>query len=127
MRTQSLFKLAWPIFIEQALIIMVGVVNVYILSRYDSSAAAAVEGCTQVLWNVFLVFAVISLGTSVLVAQNVGAGNRERIDKTAAVSLLFSLGLGLSASVGLTLFGEELLLFLGLSEGLLAHAKPYLL
>lgn len=73
MRTQSLFKLAWPIFIEQALIIMVGVVNVYILSRYDSSAAAAVEGCTQVLWNVFLVFAVISLGTSVLVAQNVGA------------------------------------------------------
>ena len=76
MRTQSLFKLAWPIFIEQALIIMVGVVNVYILSRYDSSAAAAVEGCTQVLWNVFLVFAVISLGTSVLVAQNVGAGNR---------------------------------------------------
>lgn len=127
MRTQSLFKLAWPIFIEQALIIMVGVVNVYILSRYDSSAAAAVEGCTQVLWNVFLVFAVISLGTSVLVAQNVGAGNRERIDKTAAVSLLFSLGLGLFASVGLTLFGEELLLFLGLSEGLLAHAKTYLL
>ena len=127
MRTQSLFKLAWPIFIEQALIIMVGVVNVYILSRYNSSAAAAVEGCTQVLWNVFLVFAVISLGTSVLVAQNVGAGNRERIDKTAAVSLLLSLGLGLSASVGLTFFGEELLLFLGLSEGLLAHAKTYLL
>ncbi|CUH97280.1 putative membrane protein [Propionispora sp. 2/2-37] len=123
----SLFRLAWPIFLELFLITLVGFVNVFILSKYDSVAAAAVEATNQILWNFLLVFAIISLGTSVLVAQNVGAARPETINKVVAVSLFFNTILGLAASMTLLLGGQELLMFMGIADDLLGYAHTYLL
>jgi putative MATE family efflux protein len=123
----SLFKLAWPIFLELFLITLVGFVNVFILSKYDSVAAAAVEATIQILWNFLLVFAIISMGTSVLVAQNVGAKRPKEIDKVAAVSLLFNTILGLAASLFLLIGGKKILMFMGIADNLLSYAHTYLL
>ena len=123
----SLFRLAWPIFLELFLITLVGFVNVFILSKYDSVAAAAVEASIQILWNFLLVFAIISIGTSVLVAQNVGAKQPEEIDKVAAVSLLFNAILGVIASLALLVGGKKILMFMGIADNLLSYAHTYLL
>jgi putative MATE family efflux protein len=123
----SLFKLAWPIFLELFLITLVGFVNVYILSKYDSVAAAAVEATIQILWNFFLVFAIISMGTSVLVAQNVGAKRPEIIDKIAAVSLFLNVILGVTASLVLLTGGKKILMLMGIADNLLSYAHTYLL
>lgn len=123
----SLFKLAWPIFLELFLITLVGFVNVFILSKYDSVAAAAVEATIQILWNFLLVFAIISIGTSVLVAQNVGAKRPEEIDKVAAVSLFFNAILGVMASLILLFGGKKILMFMGIADNLLSYAHTYLL
>lgn len=122
----SLFKLAWPIFLEQFLIMLVGFVNVYILSKYDSVAAAGVEATNQIIWNFLLVFAIISMGTSVLVAQNVGAKRPEAIDKIAAVSLLFNALLGAAVSLILLTFGKGILMRLGIADHLLSYAHTYM-
>jgi putative MATE family efflux protein len=122
----SLFKLAWPIFLELFLITLVGFVNVFILSKYDSVAAAAVEATIQILWNFLLVFAIISIGTSVLVAQNVGAKRPEEIDKVAAVSLFFTAILGMVASMTLLFGGKKILMFMGIADNLLSYAHTYL-
>ncbi|WP_371380137.1 MATE family efflux transporter [Sporomusa aerivorans] len=122
----SLFKLAWPIFLEQFLIMLVGFVNVYILSKYDNLAAAGVEATNQIVWNFLLVFAIISMGTSVLVAQNFGAKRQEAIDKIAAVSLLFNAFLGTAISLILVTFGNSILIRLGVENTLLSYAHTYM-
>ncbi|MDU4959229.1 MAG: MATE family efflux transporter [Sporomusaceae bacterium] len=126
MPNPSLFRLAWPIFIEQFLIMLVGFVNVYILSHYDSVAAAGVEAVNQIVWNFLLVFAVISMGTSVLVAQNYGARKTEVIQKIAAVSLALNALLGLLVSISLLLFGKTILIRLGIADHLLEYAHTYM-
>lgn len=122
----ALFKLAWPIFLEQFLIMLVGFVNVFILSKYDSVAAAGVEATNQIVWNFLLVFAIISMGTSVLVAQNFGARRQEAIDKIAAVSLLMNASLGIVVSLTLLTCGKSILIRLGIADNLLNYAHTYM-
>lgn len=122
----ALFKLAWPIFLEQFLIMLVGFVNVYILSKYDSVAAAGVEATNQIVWNFLLVFAIISMGTSVLVAQNFGARRQKAIDKIAAVSLLMNASLGAIVSLTLLTCGKSILIRLGIADNLLNYAHTYM-
>ena len=122
----ALFKLAWPIFLEQFLIMLVGFVNVYILSKYDSVAAAGVEATNQIVWNFLLVFAIFSMGTSVLVAQNFGARRQEAIDKIAAVSLLMNASLGAIVSLTLLTCGKSILIRLGIADNLLNYAHTYM-
>jgi putative MATE family efflux protein len=122
----SLFKLAWPIFLEQFFIMLVGFVNVYILSKYDSVAAAGVEATNQIIWNFLLIFAIISMGTAVLVAQNFGAKKHEAINKIASVSLLLNALLGISVSLILLTCGRSILMRLGIADHLLGYAHTYM-
>lgn len=122
----SLFKLAWPIFCELLLMASVGFVNVFILSKYDNAAAAAVEATTQVIWNFFLLFVITASGTSVLVAQNVGAKQPEAVNKVASISLLLNTFMGFSASAFLLVFGKRILQFAGISQDLFDYSYTYL-
>ena len=75
---------------------------------------------------VFLLFEVISLGTSILCSQYIGAGQREKVIQTVGTSLLFNSIFGLLVSVALLFLAEYLLLLMGLRPNLMADGLPYM-
>jgi len=63
---RDLAMLAVPIFIETLLMMALGAVDTFMLSRHSDASVAAVGLVNQIINFCFLIFEVINLGTSVL-------------------------------------------------------------
>ena len=123
---RQLAMLSVPIFIETLLIMMLGAVDTFMLSRYSDESVAAVGVVNQIVMLAFLVFEVINLGTSVICSQYIGAGLNKRIPSVVMVALLTNLLLGLAVS-GVLYFGDEMILrAMGLNEVLLPDGTAYM-
>lgn len=94
----ELAKLTVPIFVETLLIMTLGAVDTFMLSRYSDASVAAVGVVNQIVMVCFLVFEVINMGTSVLVSQYVGAGLRNRTLTAVVVSVIINLISGVMVS-----------------------------
>src|SRR5574344_1889452 len=95
----TLFNLTWPIFIETALFMLLGFIDVFVLSKYDDVAASAVNTANQAVSICTLVFTIISGASAVLISQNLGAGNKENASRISALSISFNLVRGIGVSV----------------------------
>ena len=126
MKKLKLFSLAWPIFIETALFMLLGFVDVFVLSRYDDLAASAVNTANQAVSIVTIVFTVISGASAVLISQYLGAKKRENASRIAAISIVFNLLAGIVISSLLAAFSEPILRFIGADGDLLSYASEYL-
>ncbi len=78
-KVKKLHNLAGPIFFEILLFMLLGVADIFMLSQFDDRAAGAVGAANQIIGNFNIIFAIISAGTAVLVAQNVGAKRKKEI------------------------------------------------
>lgn len=126
MKKLGLFSLAWPIFVETALFMLLGFVDVFVLSRYDDLAASSVNTANQAVSIVTIVFTVISGASAVLISQYLGANKRENASRIAAISMVFNLVAGIVISVALALFSKEILVFIGAKDTILDFASEYL-
>lgn len=126
MKKLRLFSLAWPIFIETALFMLLGFVDVFVLSRYDDLAASSVNTANQAVSIVTIVFTVISGASAVLISQYLGAQRKESASRIAAISIVFNFVAGIIISALLALFSEEILVFIGADGALLDFASEYL-
>ena len=71
---KQLRVLTIPVFIEIALVMMLGAVDTVMLSRYSDNSVAAVGLDNQLISLVFLVYQFFSMGAAILCAQYFGAG-----------------------------------------------------
>ena len=71
---QQLRAITIPVFIEMALVMLLGVVDTAMLSRYSDNSVAAVGLDNQLMSPVFLVYQFFSMGAAILCAQYMGAG-----------------------------------------------------
>ncbi|NLJ84639.1 MAG: MATE family efflux transporter [Halanaerobiaceae bacterium] len=126
-RTKKLHQLAIPILIESLLFMLLGVADIFMLSQYNDRAAGAVGAANQLIGNMNLLFAIVSTGTAVLVAQNVGARRYKEVEKVASVSLLLNLLLGVVISAGIVFYGDSILRKMGVTADLMPYASEYLL
>ena len=124
--SRQLASLAGPIFVETLLVMMLGAVDTFMLSRYSDNSVAAVGVVNQLMNLVFLLFEVISLGTSILCSQYIGAGRRDKVIQVVGISLLFNLISGLAISACLTAFADDLLVMMGLRPDLMSFGLPYM-
>lgn len=122
----QLFHLGFPIFIETLLIILLGTVDIIMLSRHSDDTVAAVGVVNQLLNMVFIVFGVTTLGTSVLCSQYLGAGQKKNTVQTIGVSLLFNALLGGLISILLFFKAKELLQLMELSSSLINEGLSYM-
>jgi Na+-driven multidrug efflux pump len=72
----TLFDLTWPIFVELALHMLMGIVDTFMLGRYDDKAVAAVGVVNQLSITMNLLFTFVAAGTMILIACKIGAGDR---------------------------------------------------
>ena len=124
--SRQLTSLAGPIFIETLLVMMLGAVDTFMLSRYSDNSVAAVGVVNQLMNLVFLLFEVISIGTSILCSQYIGAGRRDKVIQVVCISLIFNLLSGLAISLGLYFFADNLLHMMGLRPDLMSDGLPYM-
>ena len=123
---RQLRVLTIPVFIEMALVMMLGAVDTVMLSRYSDNSVAAVGLDNQLMSLVFLVYQFFSMGAAIICAQYIGAGLRKRLVQVVGVALVVNLMLGLTVSALLYVFAEELLLLMGVRPELMGDASIYL-
>jgi len=85
-----LVRLATPVVMEQLLVMMVMMVDVYLVGRYIVGEAelAAVGLIAYTLWLLSNVFELVCSGTTAVVARCIGAGNRAEARRIANQSLI---------------------------------------
>ncbi len=126
MKKLKLFNLAWPIFIETALFMLLGFIDVFVLSKYDDLAASSVNTANQAVSIVTIVFTVISGASAVLISQYLGAENKKGASRIAALSITFNLIFGIIISAVLLLFNKQILTFIGAEGKILDFSCQYL-
>ena len=122
----KLFDLAWPIFIETALFMLLGFIDVFILSQYDDIAASSINTANQAVSIVTLVFTVISGASAVLISQYLGAEKKDAASRIAALSITFNLLFGIIISLIFVLFSDNILSLIGASGDVMKYASQYL-
>ena len=123
---RQLKTLTIPVFIEMALVMLLGAVDTVMLSRYSDNSVAAVGLDNQLMSLVFLVYQFFSMGAAILCAQYIGAGLRKRLVQVVGMALVVNLALGMAVSILLFCFAEELLQLMGLRPELMGDGLIYL-
>ncbi len=126
MKKLSLFNLAWPIFVETLLFMLLGSVDVFVLSRYDDLAASSVNTANQAISITTIVFTVISTASAVLISQYLGAKKRENASRVAALSMTFHMIFGVIISAVYVFFAKPILSFIGAEGTVLEFSSKYL-
>ena len=124
--TLTLLGLLWPLLLENVLRNLMSTVNTALLGRFDEGAVSAVGIASQILNLVLTIHWVISGGASVVISQNLGAGNRKKAAQVATVTLVFVGFLSVAISAIVYILAEPLLLAMNLAPELLDYGMSYL-
>ncbi|MBM7604124.1 putative MATE family efflux protein [Metabacillus crassostreae] len=125
-RKITLFALTWPIFIEVLLHMLMGNADTLMLSQYSDQSVAAVGVSNQILFLLIVMFGFIATGTTILVAQYLGAKQYKDAKDISSVSISANLLIGLLISVIIYIASEDILHLMNIPEELLAEATFYL-
>ncbi|CAJ1814782.1 hypothetical protein LMBIIBHN_02792 [Aeromonas salmonicida] len=72
----TLFSLTWPLFIDLALHFLTGALNTFMVGHVSYQGVAALAVGNQVFDLAITLFSFVSIGTSVVITQYLGAGDR---------------------------------------------------
>ncbi|MCY9517500.1 MATE family efflux transporter [Paenibacillus apiarius] len=122
----GILSLTWPIFMESLFGMLLGTADTMMLSSYSDGAVAAVGVANQILTVVGLMFGFVTVGTSVVLNQWLGAGKLRDADLIGRTALTLNLMIGLLFSAGLGTHAEVFLLLFKLPPDLLAEGSAYL-
>lgn len=122
---RRLLYLTVPIFIEILLVMLLGFMDIIMLSQVSDNDVASVGIVNQILMTVTMIFMVGATGASVLCAQYIGAGQQENFTKSVGVALIFNAIIGLSASFIFYFYSREILTFMDINPKLMENSLTY--
>lgn len=122
----TLMSLAVPLFIELLLFSLLGIVDMYMLSRVSDVAAGGVGACNQIINFTNIVFNIICIGANVLVSQYIGAKNMASAQQTMVCSYVMVTSVGVVGSIVLFFLGRPILRLMGVTGELMVHAETYI-
>jgi putative MATE family efflux protein len=123
---QTLFNITWPILIELALHMGMGMVATLMLSHYSDSAAAGVGVANQLLNIFILVFTVTSVGATILIGQRLGAQQFSEARHLARSVFGLNFWAGLCVAFFVFLFGEYFLRLFGIEGKVLGYGLTFI-
>lgn len=125
-KEMNLFQLAWPIFVSNILGILLGFIDVYVLSKVNDLAASAISAACQITSICSLVFSVVCGATTILVAQYLGRKDRGKASKVTALCIVLNVSFGVIVSGIVLLFHDPFLRILGAEAALFDMASSYI-
>lgn len=125
-KTPTLLAIAWPIFVEQSLRILIGTVDTFMVSHVSDGAVAALGVSHRLIMTALICFNFIGIGTSVVITHHLGAGDRKGATGIAGTAMGVNLWLGLVVSLLVAGFAGPILGLMQLPENLMTYAAPFL-
>ena len=123
---KGLIALTMPIMIMNVVQNMFNLVDMTVLGRFtDDTSVGAVGACSILIALCTGLFIGISTGANVVIAKNIGAGNKERTERAIGTSVLFSLVGGTFLLLIGVCFAENFLRWINCPEKLLGEATLY--
>lgn len=126
MKKSSLFQLAWPIFLNGVLGIILGFIDVFVLSKVNDLAASAVSAACQITSICSLLISAVCSAACIMIAQYIGKGDRERVSRISTLCIAINVVLGIGIFIVILLFRDTFLVMLGAKEELYHMASEYL-
>lgn len=125
---KELFHLTWPIFVESVLFMLIGIIDVAMLSHYNNNASGAI-GIVNTLISMFnILFSIITSGTSIICVQYIGAGKeKSENQKLIAASLILNTLVGVIFSILIFFFHTPLLHFMNTGAEFWDYSSIYLI
>lgn len=113
--TRSVVRLAWPVIVQQVSFSMVQLVDTALVGHLGEDALAGVRLGGQIFWFAQTGMVAVAVGSTAIIARNVGAGRPELASRTLrnaiamafAWGLLMGLGMWFLGSWGLGMMGAE--------------------
>ena len=118
--------LAWPVIGENMLETSLDIVNTVLVAALGAAALAGVGSGLQIMFFVLAALAALSVGSSVLVAQAVGAQDFARAGWLARQSLIWSVILAIPLALVGFLFSDRIIAIFGLTPDVAQIGSAYL-
>ena len=122
----SMFHLAWPIFVESVLMILIGSVDQYMISSYSENAVSAISNANQIIFLLLITFNIISVATTILVSHYIGSKNTEKLSTIYTLSVAINLVFSIIISLIVLLFSNQIFTFMSLPKEIFADAVTYM-
>ncbi len=123
---RSVLRLAWPVVIQQVSFSMVQLVDTALVGHLGEDALAGVRLAGQIFWFSQAGMVAVAVGSTAVIARNVGAGQPELASRTLRNAFLIALAWGLVMGISMWFFGEWGLGMLGAEEGAKHQGTVYL-
>ena len=121
----TVLKLSWPTILEQIAFTVLNFSDTAMVGVLGAACTAAVGITAPVLWLVNGIIAAVSVGFSVQVAQDVGAGEMNRASSVIRQAFVFSLLSGALLTVVCLLLSPTLPALMGAEDEVLPLARQY--
>lgn len=96
-----LMLIAGPMFLELFLNTMLNNVDTIMLSRFDPNAVGAIGNANTVMFMMNILFNIIATATAVVVAQYLGAGQKDKMNMIYTLSVIVNFVFGIFLSGGM--------------------------
>ncbi len=121
-----LLKLAWPILVENALRTSLMSVDTFMLSRFSQDAVAAMSLVNQFAFLMQLLYTMVSIGASILITQNLGAGKRRDAGLAGIGSLVLIMAFSFFLSAVVSLIAGPVIGIYRLDPHVALYARQFL-
>lgn len=124
---KSIFSLTWPIFVDMALHVLTGSINIFMVGQISSLAVASMAFGNELLAIGIIIFNFIGIGTCVAIAQMLGAKETRNIKKVVHNAFGFNIISCFFIILLLFNFSDQLLNLLQVGPEIYDDSRDYLL
>ena len=122
---KTIFMMSLPIFVELLLQLLVGNIDQFMISKYSQEAVAAIGNGNQIMNIVIVVLNVMSVSTTILISQYLGAKNKSKGSEVSTASLLISSVFSILITILVILYNKQLFMWLKVPNEILAETSRY--
>src|SRR6266508_2830445 len=123
---RSVIRLAWPVVVQQVSFSMVQLVDTALVGHLGEDSLAGVRLAGQIFWFSQAGMVAVAIGSTAIIARNVGAGRPELASGTLRNAILMALAWGVLVGVVMWFLGSAWLGLLGAEEGARHQGTVYL-
>src|SRR5260221_473962 len=123
---RRVFQLAWPVILENLLQTTLGIVDTIMVGRLGADALAGVGTSQQFLFFLIAILSAVSIGSSIMAAQAVGAKDLPTARRIAKQSLTWALAIAAPLAILGSIFSHSLLQILGVTDAVADIGGNYL-
>lgn len=117
--------MAMPVILENILQTLLGTTDILFAGRLNTEAIVGV-GATNLIMNIYIAFfTFIGVGASVVIARNIGLGNKLKANEVVKQSIILTIVISCLLGIISYFFSKQILTMMGLAPNELKYAIPY--